>query len=396
MNTGLFTLVKMNIKDWDDSKKAITVHIQVAENWYIYPFPIFELADRNFNVWWVEQERDFRRLNLGVRLYYVNLTGRKDLLKTIIQVGYAQKLEVRYTLPFFNQAQTLGFTTNIMLNRSKEITYKTEGNKQIFFRDDERFLLKRFRAGMGLSYRPKQRGIFRVGLNFYSNKVPADFIQEYNPNFFLDGKSLQQYISIAANYSYDFRNIKAYPTKGFFAKAGVQKDGIGIFSDRNSLKANIYLAKYFSLSKRLSLEFKFKAGTELIRKQQDYYNYRALGYGDDYVRAYEYYVIDGQDYVYTKSSMRFEFFSKSFDWGKAMPIKAFKKMPYKFYLTLNTDVAYVNDNYYTAGNELNNRPLYGGGLGIDLVIYYDKIIQFEYSMNHLQEKALFLHYNISF
>ena len=28
----------------------------LLENWYIFPIPKFELADRNFNVWWKEQK----------------------------------------------------------------------------------------------------------------------------------------------------------------------------------------------------------------------------------------------------------------------------------------------------------------------------------------------------
>jgi len=66
------------------------------------------------------------------------------------------------------------------------------------------------------------------------------------------------------------------------------------------------------------------------------------------------------------------------------------------YLSLNNDVAYVNDTQFNQSNFLGNRWLLGGGLGLDLVLYYDKVIQIQYSINHLKEKGLFLHFKLSF
>jgi hypothetical protein len=40
---------------------------------------------------------------------------------------------------------------------------------------------------------------------------------------------------------------------------------------------------------------------------------------------------------------------------------------------------------------LNNKMLYTAGAGLDLVSFYDTCIRFEYSINQLGEKGLFLH-----
>ena len=46
-------------------------------------------------------------------------------------------------------------------------------------------------------------------------------------------------------------------------------------------------------------------------------------------------------------------------------------------------------------NALSNRLLWGGGIGLDIVLYYDKVIQIEYSFNDLMENGYFLHLNLN-
>ena len=70
-------------------------------------------------------------------------------------------------------------------------------------------------------------------------------------------------------------------------------------------------------------------------------------------------------------------------------------MPLKVYLALNSDWGYVSDPFFKDSNPLANRLLIGGGLGLDFVLYFDKIIRIEYNFNHLGENGLFLHFNFT-
>jgi len=64
MNIGLFNFVDINyIKE---SPTTALIYISVSERWYLWPMPVFELADRNFNEW--AQKKDLSRTNYG--LYY--------------------------------------------------------------------------------------------------------------------------------------------------------------------------------------------------------------------------------------------------------------------------------------------------------------------------------------
>ena len=396
LNTSLFTHASINISKWDEVSNEVHLKIELKEAWYVYPFFTVELADRNFNVWWVDQKRDLARLNFGLRFYYVNFTGQRDLLKLVLQYGYTRKVELQYTLPYFNKSQTLGVTTNFLYTRNKEMGYVLEDNRLLFTRQEDKVLLKRLRTGLGLIYRPGQKFFHRLEGQYSHNNIEATIATDLNPNFFLDNRETQQFLSLAYRFSFDSRDIRPYPLTGNFLYFDVAKEGLGIFGDLNTLKINGGYAQYLSFSKKISLEASFRYQWSLIRKKQPFFNYRALGYDEEYVRGYEYYVVNGLDYGLMKTSFRYELLNREFNWGKSMPLKQFKKMPFKLYLTLNNDLGYVNDPYFNTNNDFGNRVLWGGGLGIDFVLYYDKVLQFEYSYNHLGENGLFLHFKLSF
>ena len=56
-NLSLFNFV--DIKSAARNAKADII-IDVVERWYIWPYPILELSERNFNVWWNE----FKKSNI--------------------------------------------------------------------------------------------------------------------------------------------------------------------------------------------------------------------------------------------------------------------------------------------------------------------------------------------
>ena len=393
LNTGMFS--KVEITSAQKNNQA-AIQINVQENWYIYPIPLVELADRNFNVWWVEQNRKFNRLNLSMRFYHLNLTGNQDRLKILTQVGYTQKLELEYTYQGINKAQTIGLTTNLLFTRNKEIGYASFGNKLLFDREEDIFQLKRTRLGVGVIYRPGILFYHTGTVNYHQNNITDTVAIELNPDYFLDGREQQQYISLSYNLAYDNRDIKPYPETGSYSLVEIQKDGFGIFDDRNSLRLTAEVRKYLTHSKRWSSSISLKGRTELIRKKHSYYNSRALGYLEDFIRGYQYYVVDGQDYLYFKSSLRYKIVDREIQFGKWVFIDQFRVAPLKIYLTANYDGGRVWDEYYQENNPLTNTYLQGGSLGVDFVVYYDKVLRFEYSFNHLQEKALFLTYNLSF
>lgn len=395
LSTALFTGVEINIKNWNVENKTGDIHIVMQENWYLYPSLIFELADRNFNVWWTEQNRDFSRVNYGLGIDHINLTGRKDKLKLKVQHGYTRKYEVKYNYPYLSR--TWGTFGEIFYANQKEIGYKTVNNKTIFEKlADERIMLRRFRTGFGLNYRPNVFNFHDFKIEYHHNSIDEYVAEELNPDYFLNGATDLRYFALKYNYTYDRRIFNLYPEGGYLLFAFIAKEGIGIFDDFNNLSVATGFEKYFKLGRNWYWGGRLKAKSNLIRNTVAFANNTGLGYGNDVVRGYELYVADGTDYLLAKSSLRFKIYESNKNWGKYMILPQFRKMNFRVFLRANLDVGYVNEPTYTETNTLNNRFLIGYGPAIDMLLYHTYIMSFEYSFNHLGEGGLFIRSSFNF
>lgn len=397
LNTGLFNNVTLNVKNWNLSAKHADVIIELIENWYIYPAPIFELADRNFNVWWTEYNRSLSRVNYGMRLSHINFSGNKDALNITTQFGYTKKFEVRYGFPYLNDKKTLGFAGGIFYSENKEIGYATIGNKTQYEKhDDEKPLLRRFRVGASLTYRPDLYNFHIVKFEFHRNAIDEFVASELNPDYFLNESTRLRFFLLEYDYKFDKRIFKLYPEGGYLAGINVKKEGLGIFDEYSNLSLTGTLEYYFKLDRSLVIASAIKGKTNIIRDKVAFANNTGLGYGENVVSGFELYVMDGTDFILSQSSIRYNFFNKLINYRNAMPLEQFRYMSIRLFLRFNFDAAYVNEPSYADSNVLNNRWVYGFGPALDIVLYNNYLFQIEYSFNDLDEHGLFLHNKISF
>jgi hypothetical protein len=56
----------------------------------------------------------------------------------------------------------------------------------------------------------------------------------------------------------------------------------------------------------------------------------------------------------------------------------------------------VRDTQTDEDNTLSNSLLWGKGISLDYVTYYDKLLRIEFSVNRLGEKGVFLHFSNPF
>jgi len=395
LGTALFTSAEMNVKNWNTEEQFATIEFTLQENWYIYPSIIFELADRNFNVWWSEMDRDWSRVNYGLGVDHINLTGRKDKLKLKVQHGYTRKYEAKYNYPYITR--TWGAFGEIFFANQKEIGYTTINNKTVFEKqDDERILLRRFRTSLGANYRPSVFQFHDFKLEYHHNSIDEFIATEVAPDYFLNGKTDLRYFALKYDFVYDQRVFNLYPEGGFMFFGNVTKEGLGLFEDFNNLSISVGIEKYFRLNNNLILGGRLKAKTNLIRNKIAFANNTGLGYGNDLVRGYELYVVDGTDWGLAKTSLRYKVLEKDINWGKHMMLPQFKKMNFRVFLRANLDFGYVNEPTYIATNTLNNRFLIGYGPAVDVLLYHTYIMSFEYSFNHLGESGLYLRSTFNF
>lgn len=378
----------------EHEKKTIALKVVVKERWYIWPVPVFEIQDRNFNTWW--QTKDLFRINYGFALGYENFTGVKDRLIMLFQRGYSEKYGFSYRLPYLNKKQTLGFNLLYVFGRNNEVTYKTENNLPLFIRDYTKYLRREHEAKAGIIHRPNlyEQNTLEV---VYKSSFVGDTVVKLNPDFYGNTSNRLAYTSLQYRYTFDNRDNKVYPLTGWALDAWLIKDGFDFkpASLANLLSLTASLRKHTKLSNRFYLSNLARGRT--LKPDYVSFNFnRALGYSD-LVRGYEYYVMDGQRYVLTTNSLRYQIIKPMILESKILKrFKQFSTIPFYAFINVFFDAAYVEDQFYKRSNPLNNSWQYGYGAGLDLISYYDVVMRFEYSFNRQLQSGFFIHLTSGF
>lgn len=394
MNTGIYSQVKIGFERSVSKKDAVNILIHVDESWHIYLVPYLELVDRNFNVWIRDFNLDFSRINAGIKMFISNLTGNRDRLDGVAHFGYHDKIEASYWLPYVNKKQNLGIQFSGLWAKSKELAYATtESNVQKRWLSDTTLIFrKKFTAA--LIYQPRLRTRQRIKIEWRQIEIDKRVLDRLQPDYLGSPSGKLDYPVISYNITYDNRNIRPHPTKGFMIDFFIEKQGINNSRDALITKVDF---KYF---KRLSSNW---TATQQIKNQNnwsntptDYYHNRALGDEIDYLRGYEYYIIDGQQYTFSKTSFQYLFYDKEWSLGNIMPIKSLRTPQVQFFFAFNFDMGYIPTAKNFNKTNFNDKLLKGGGVGLEIVAFYDKMLQIEYSMNEKYEKDIFLHLNLNF
>ncbi len=385
-NTSLFNSVTIN---WLQDNNTVNFYVIVAERWYIFPLPIFEIAERNFNVWW--QQKDFSKVIYGGTLNWYNFRGRNEVLAVTARLGYTQRLSFYYSIPNLSRGQKSGITFSTTFARNHQTAIRTDENKLIYYKDQINYSKREFGASIVYSYRPQIYVTHNFEASYRSASV-EDTVASQNPNFF---PALKRNINFAVLRYYlkiEHRDLAVYPMSGYFFDFELIKNGLPIFKDDIDLSNVVVHYKYF-----IPLSSRFHAGASISTKysfqeKAPYYFIRGLGYGRDFIRGYEYYVMDGEHYALLKANLKYTLLKKHELYAPFVPLNKFATVPYAFYLNLFSDAGYVKDSQFSANNKLNNSWQYSYGMGIDFVTYYDMIFRFEYSINKLGESGFFLHF----
>lgn len=381
-NLSLFTeaIIKTDTID------ATTVDwtIIVKEQWYIIPEFTFQLADRNFNVWWTEQNHDIRRANIGVTLKDRNFRGNLEQLSITAQIGYTQRFGIDYFRPYVDKQQKHGFGFSFFLAQNEEKFYITDSNKWQFARTPGSYIIKEFEVAGNYVYRPKYASRHLFELRYRNHRV-GDTILLLNPEYYEDSSTVLKLIELG--YRYDLNKVDNwnYPLEGF--KTVVNSDvRFGI----EGITFQAYVAVEAGYFKKLGKKWFYSniVRGRLTWPENQPYTYRsAMGINEEYVRGYEYYVIDGSQYGLMRNNIKYELLNTAI---RKIPIRYISVLPIRLYPKVFTDVGYGR-NKFPGNSQLNNQMLYSAGFGLDIVSAYDFKLRLEYTFNHLGEKGLFLH-----
>lgn len=388
LNTSLFNFVTVDTVPAGTAR--VNILVTVTERWYTWPVPIFEVQERNFNEWW--KTKNFDRANYGFFLNRENFRGRKEELSLFAQFGYTKKYGIAYDIPYLTHKQTSGAGFSFSYARNHEVIYMTQDNHQLYFKNPDKYVRQEFVGKLKYYYRKGIHNSHYLEAKFVDVLVD-DTIRSYTVNYFVNNNTEMQYFALDYSYKSDFRDSKQYPLQGYFWEVEAVKLGLGILKDEKLDVTNLYVTMrdYEKLSNRfyLSVGLKFKASPS---KNQPYYVQKGLGWRD-YVRGYEYYVIDAQSYGIAKLGLKYEIIKPHVKSFEIPALNKFSTFHYALYAGIFGDAGYADDSQYSLLNPLANSFIYGYGAGIDYVTYYDIVIRMEYSFNKMLEHGFFIHFN---
>lgn len=383
MNTSLFHEVQISVLQFEGFE--VDIKIWVDERWYIIPSPHLKPVDRNISQWIFKERASFNRVDYGLKLHWNNMTGNNDKLRLYFITGYTRQLVLSYRRPFIDKNMKWGIYFDMSVGKNHELNYNTINNKQSFVKfQDKEFARNFFKTNMEASYRPAFYTTHSFGIGYTKLRV-NDFVLKLNPNFFnIPGNTIYYpeiyYKLIHRNFDYN-----PYPTRGHAAELTLLKQGFS--KDVNVTQLTLKGIKYWPFNKKFFYSIG-ATGTVKVPFKQPYYFSQLLGYGDFYLRGYEFYVIDGVaggivNTTLTHQLTNFKIHIPGTKWFTP------RLIPLKIYGKVFGNVGYGYQKPPLL-NSLNNKLVFGGGFGFDVVTMYDFNLKIEWSFNQLGQNGIYL------
>lgn len=388
MNMSLFNFVDVSgIIDSSNTHQffvhEIDIHIHVTERLYIWPFPLLYLEERNFNEWL--EHKNLSRLSWGAIVVHENFRGRREQFSIGFKTGFNDLVMLKYSTPAVDRKQSVGISFSYSFSREHNIFYENIDNQRNILELDDHFAIRSHFIHASMT---KRYGIFQSFRAYgqYNSYNFSDTLFSLNPDFVDPRSSKLNFLTVSLLYKYDFRDYIHYPLEGFYFDCEITKHGFDILPQENISIVNFKTSyrKYWKLQERLY----FASGiTTRLRLDSDrsFYFGRGLGFSNDYVRGFEQYVIDGQNYVLLKGNIKYNFIKPGIITLDFIRTEKFKKIPYRFYINAFADAGYITDKYTSQLNPLANTLLFGYGIGVDFVTYYDRAYRIEISRNSKNE-----------
>ncbi len=385
----LINLFLFNEIDIQRNGSVVTIH--VTERWYLWPYPELDYADRNLSQWLLTS--DPKRLIYGLKLEWYNIRGRNETMQVDLIMGYTRMVNLGYKIPYFNKKQTWGAQFYGTYSSNKEVWFKTADDKVQFFKDRDRDLIWRKGLEISVVHRKRIFSYHQVYTGFLQTEID-DTVRtgEVNGDFLINGSNWQRETYLGYSYTYDRRDFKGFPLRGYLVKAGVEggrlSPGAG-FSPTSTLTVKTSISRYFRIAG--SFFGSVNATARYYSLDRPPYNkIRALGYGKDYIRGYELKVIDGNDFILGKSELKYRFLNRKYTF---MPrVKNYEVLPVSLFLSSYFDIGYVNKELRSANQDSNRLPnswQFGYGVGLNVVMFYDYCFRAEYSLSRFGNNRMY-------
>jgi outer membrane protein assembly factor BamA len=339
----------------------------------------------------VNQNRNFRRVNYGIRVTQYNFRGRAERLRVVAQTGFEDRLLFNYRIPYIDKKQRYGIMPEVLIINTKNLGFETDDHLRNFISAERDMLRSAGVVVWNTLRRSKLYEFHNLGIGFQRVAID-DTIAFLNPDFLGNANTEQRAFSLAYAYQNNRRNNVNYPLTGYNLYAEISKVGLGIYDDLDYFTLVASASKYWDLGN----DFYFATrGVGYFRDgKHPFYNYNGLGFDPLFmVRGYELDLIETPTYFLSKNSVRKLLFNRKYSLKKFVPIRQFQTLHISIYGKLFMDAAYAwNYPGYENNERLTDTPIYSLGAGLDFVLIYDLVFRLEYSVNAGGERQFFINF----
>lgn len=391
LNTSAFNFVDFVVEDDPDVPNGKVLTIKMVERWYVWPVPYMRYADRNLMSWF--KGGDASRMSYGFNIECRNLWGLLHKLNLTMIFGYNQKYALTYDVPYLADKQNFGLEASIGYTRDKEVAYATLEDKVYYYKADEGCPHEAFYAYVKPYFRLGCRNRLFLTVR-YDDRLFSDTLVSLNPSFGYDGGSRFRYLTLSAVFKNDFRDDHNYPLDGHYLEIEATKIGTGVFNNEpdvfyGKLTADWYTQIYKRLYWASNITAKLSSNVDV-----PYFLRKGIGYGNDYVRTLDFYVVDAMNFTVFKNNLKFAILRSVTKNIPSINDERFGKIHLALYANLFFDFARTWNVDVAAGtmSRLANEWIFGTGVGIDFVTYYDKVLRLEYGFSGLGESGFFIHF----
>ena len=361
-NLGLFNKVSIAHRD---SADVTDIVVNVVERWYIWPAPIFSL-----------RSGDVSTASYGLQLMDQNFLGRDERISASYSTGYDHSAGVTYQTPRVRDNDDVYIRAMFQYRDSHNLDY----NSDILFEQINH--AASLSLGKRIGY--YQTLIGTVGYQMW--QLPDSSLgRTVSPN------GTDRFIELGLDYTYDARNIRDYPTDGWYVDLAALNDGLAGESTVKNFRLAMDVRRYASLSDEVSLGLRgfgsFVTGGPAPMYHQIFLSNR-LG-----IRGYNHRDYTGEELVGASAEVRMPIITPRFITFNFVDIHQFNTMRFGVYAALFADTGKI----WFRSDNFNDVPwLASAGFGLHFLLPYSFILRTEVSVNALGQIRLSANGGVAF
>lgn len=360
----LFNEVRMRVVPSTQGMAHLVV--EVSERWYIFPYPIFGLRDR-----------DWSKVFFGAGLVHTNFRGRNEKLGAYVILGFDPSVGLSYRNPFLNSEGNEFIEGRISYSKVRNRSIQAQAGPDNF--DELHYSISgRYGRRMGIEH------TVWIEAGYEVVEVPG-----YLPVPTISSEGIDRFPIFRIGYAYDTRDVGEFPNSGLFAGATISRLGwpsadLDIVRYAADVRGYQPVAPSVLLAARVFTDLAAAGRTPS-------YNRVYFGYGER-IRGHFKEVYEGESLLGASTELHYTLLSPQYFRVRALPPE-FSVWRFGVTAAAFADAGTV---WFRGTPVALDNFIKGYGAGIDFLLPYSAVIRAEYALNEVRRGEFILQVGASF